>query len=380
MMAERVNQQQPVISVRVSEALRSRLERLKQVIYSKSGDSVSTSEVAKQLLESARDDRLELVELLADPTESLLRIRHKVEERHLLSQAEWTLVAYYCHQGAEAFADSTPTKISHASLAEILEAFALLYDLLPTKAAYRDNYYLSNLPVHEIGGRKDRDEADSDLIRRVVHDTIGMLKRPRKNQWKPILVARNLYVILEEEKFPNVEQLNDALWQHWRVLWGVCARGHYFHTKKPLRDRHPSEEDLENIVQLPLPRVEHDGFSLTFVRVEGDEFSLCLNLPGELAPLYPLSRYPKISEFRSMLEGLDVSQKTTAWTGHYFFGYTSERDNGEISVAFRAYENGITLSFTQAQWVSVRDLFRLAWESSEIRRLWGKLLLQYGEL
>ena len=57
-MVEKVSAQQPVISIRISEVLRARLERLKEIISFKSGESVSTSEAAKQLLECARDDRL----------------------------------------------------------------------------------------------------------------------------------------------------------------------------------------------------------------------------------------------------------------------------------------------------------------------------------
>jgi hypothetical protein len=379
-VAEKPNSQQPVISVRVSDALRGRLERLKEIIYSKSGSTVSTSEVAKQLLESAREDRLELVELLGDSTESLLRIRHKSEERQLLSQAEWTLVAYYCHQGAEAFANTTPNKISHASLAEILEAFGALYEMQTSGASHRDQYYLSNLPVRTVGVEKKQGETDSALIRRVVKATIAALNNPRKNQWKPTLLARNLYVILEEEKFSNIEQLNDALWSHWDVLWRVCARGHYFHAKQPLRDRLSSEEDLGNIVELPLPMVQHDGYILTFVRLDGGEFSFCLTFPGDRAPLYPLSRYPKISEFRSMFEGFDVSRKASYWRGYYFAGYTSEAEDGSITASFRANDNGITFNFDQAQWQAVKELFRLAWESSEVSRLWSSLVLQYGEL
>ena len=62
--------QQPVISIRISDALRSRLETLRKIMFLKTGQTVSTSEVAKQLLESARDDRLELVDLLKEPTDS----------------------------------------------------------------------------------------------------------------------------------------------------------------------------------------------------------------------------------------------------------------------------------------------------------------------
>ena len=44
--------QQPVISIRISEALRLKLEGLKVLMSMKSGEPVSTSEAAKQLLET----------------------------------------------------------------------------------------------------------------------------------------------------------------------------------------------------------------------------------------------------------------------------------------------------------------------------------------
>ena len=64
--------QQPVISIRISEALRLKLEGLKVLMSMKSGEPVSTSEAAKQLLESSKEERLELVSLLTEPTDSLL--------------------------------------------------------------------------------------------------------------------------------------------------------------------------------------------------------------------------------------------------------------------------------------------------------------------
>jgi len=52
-------QQQQTISLRISDALLTRLERVKQLISSKTGEKVSTSDAAKQLLESTREDRLD---------------------------------------------------------------------------------------------------------------------------------------------------------------------------------------------------------------------------------------------------------------------------------------------------------------------------------
>src|SRR5947207_16002377 len=75
------------LSLSRSDALYARLERVKQLMSSKKGDSVSTSEVAKQLLESAREDRFEVADLMAKPTETLLEIRMKGEAQHILSLA-----------------------------------------------------------------------------------------------------------------------------------------------------------------------------------------------------------------------------------------------------------------------------------------------------
>ncbi len=66
-----------------------------------SGENVSTSEAAKQLLESAREDRLEVAELLADATVALAATRRKAEAGQSLSRAEWIVLAYYVQLGVE---------------------------------------------------------------------------------------------------------------------------------------------------------------------------------------------------------------------------------------------------------------------------------------
>ena len=55
-MAETLQQTQ-TLSLRMSEALRKRLEDIRKLTAVKRGESVSTSEIAKQLLESAREER-----------------------------------------------------------------------------------------------------------------------------------------------------------------------------------------------------------------------------------------------------------------------------------------------------------------------------------
>ncbi len=381
-MAEKVTlpQQQPVISVRISEALRSRLERLKEVMSLKSGETVSTSEVAKQLLESSRDDRLELVKLLSDPTGSLLNARRKAESRLPLSQAEWTMVAYYCQQGAEAFADNVQTQISYESLTGILEAFLAVYGLQKTKRTPRDSYFLVNLPPDEEIGKKPVREIGCEDVRWVVNQTIQLLRNPIPQQWKPILVARNLYFLLDEEEFPNIEKLNEALWPYWPILWRVCARGHYFQQRKPLLGETASEEDFDGLIQPPLPGFEEGECSIFLVRLQRGGFSLCLNLPGKLSPMYPMSEYAMISEFRGMLGRFDSERKNSFWRGYYFFAYTLKLETGEIGVSFRANDNGITFTLERASWLAFRKLLQRAWEHPEVRRLWDEEALRYGEI
>ena len=374
---------QPVISIRISEALRSRLETLRKIMALKSGQTVSTSEAAKQLLESARDDRLELVELLTEPTDSLLRIRGKADSGLSLSQAEWTMVAHYCAVGAESFMNTAQGQISYETLAEILEAFLAAYALArrPKKSPV-DFVYLMSLPGDKQVEAK-ADDVGTDDVRRVVTRTIQMLRNPAQKRRKPILAVRNLYRLLDEEKFSNIEKLNEVLWPHWSALWRVCARGHYSLHRKPLREKAPAEtndEDFELAVQPALPSLEERGYRLDLVREEGNEFSPRLQFPGTLAPRYPVCGYPRIAEFRRLLEELDLERDLCQWQGYYFYAHTEILENDERGVFFFARENGITFGFPMEHWQSIRSLFRRAWQAPEVRRLWDALALEYGEL
>lgn len=383
-MTEKALTQQPVISIRISDALRSRLERLKEIMALKSGQPVSTSEAAKQLLESARDDRLELVNLLTEPTDSLLKIRGKAEAKLPLTLAEWTMVAYYCAQGAESFMSTEQGQLSYESLAEILEAFLAAYAVVrrPKKSPL-DFLYLRALPGDKQVEAKEVEDIGSDDVRRVVNHTIQMLRNPAQRRRKPILAVRNLYTLLDEEKFSNIEKLNDVLWPHWTALWRVCARGHYSAHRKPLREKPPAEtdeDDFEIAVQRGLPSVEEGGYRLDLVREEGNEFSPCLQFPGPLAPRYPVCGYPRVAEFRRMLEELDLEREMTQWKGYYFAALTGIMENEERGVSFRARENGINFSFPTEHWKSIRNLFRRAWQSPEVIRTWEALVLEYGEM
>ena len=162
--------QQQTLSIRIDEDLRRRLERARQLASVKTGEPVSTSEIAKQFLESARDDRLEVADLLADPTDSLLHIRRKGADGRVLSRAEWTTIAHFVRLGLEASSAQTPNPVSRESLLAILDAFLACHALCKDQESRLGLFYLGNLPPECRPAPSKRPArtapADSEMVRR----------------------------------------------------------------------------------------------------------------------------------------------------------------------------------------------------------------------
>jgi len=372
-MAETLQQTQ-TLSLRISEVLRKRLEDIRKLTALRKGESVSTSEIAKQLLESAREERFEVVELLSKPTDSLLAIRRKGEAGQMLTRAQWTVVAYFVQQGSEAFSKNP---LSRETYIGILKAFDAAHELR-ARPSSADEYYLGNLPSDCRPERwKPSDPVTPELVRKTVAETVRRLANPA-TRWTPTLAARNLYVLLDDEKLAGAAALNESLSPYWPVLWRVAARGHYFERREPVRE---SEHDRRELVhRAAIPPVEDGKFTLSFARGSGHDFDMLLSFPGPRGPMYPLGPYPMIAEFRAMLAGLPKVQPPEAWNGEHFFGYVVERRGGQNEFWFRAHRNGIAFGFSQPEWAAVQELFRRAWENPELRLSWDALTLEYGEL
>jgi hypothetical protein len=369
------------VSLRISDALYARLERAKKLMSSKKGDSVSTSEVAKQLLESAREDRFEVADLMAEPTEALLQIRRKGEAQHILSRAEWILLAHFVQQGLEAYTERTPNPVSNESLIVVLDAFRTAYDLRTGRTSLRDSYYMTNLPSEcypaKAKGGADSEVATPEMVRRTVAEARKRLSDSIV-KWDTFLAGRNLHILLEDEKLPGVDTLNRALQPFFPVLLRLAARGHYCLTQQPLRAKSTSQDSF---YQPPIPSLKEGEFTLSFNRGEGNDIFLLLSFPGPRGPMYPISRYPKITEFRAMLATLAPDSPARRWEGGHFLGYLAQSEEGKgKDYWFRAHENGITFALSEKEWKSVQALFRRAWALPEIHMAWDALTLEYGEL
>jgi len=369
--------QQQVISIRVSEDLRLRLEILRQLVSHHSGQTITTSEAARQLLESAQGKRLELANLLTAPTENLRICQFKADAGELLNSAEWTLIACYCWMGAETYADTARTKISNESIIGILRAFLAVYDLRKEKQTREDAYYLSNLPARDREEAGNIHEAGKDEVRRAVKETIRSLEHPRSGQPRPTQAVKNLYHLLDELEFPHVPKLNRALSPYWPILWRVAARGHYFRHGRPLLFGRITDA---RVPPPPLPGFQEGECAVSLDRMAHDTFSLCLHLPGRLAPLVPIGEYPAIAEFRTLLEEFSPDHEDSSWRGHYFSAFTAKAESGDLTVCLRSEATGITFTLSQDDWAAIRSMVRRAWQQSEVRRMWAQWAHDYGEM
>ena len=152
--------QQQTLSIRVPETLRNYLERAKASLSDNVNESVSTSDAAKFLLESARDDRLddriEVADLRTHPVEALLAIRQKWEQNHYLSRAEFIFLAQYAQVGLRR-TNGRSGDARAESLRCVLEAFLAVRALRVDRGIELDRYYLGNLGIGDTPrSRNDR--------------------------------------------------------------------------------------------------------------------------------------------------------------------------------------------------------------------------------
>lgn len=366
--------QQPVISIRVSEALRSRLERLKEILSKKSGENVTTSEVAKQLLESAREDRLEVAELLADATAALAGARRKAEAGLSLARAEWIVLAHYVQLGVES---PVADPVSLETMKGILQAFLAAYRVRRGKKPSRDAHYLSNLPVlNKQGQPVHGSEAEAIDVPTAVERLTRRMNLPAAEEVWPQFAARNLYELLEEEPF-GIEAMNQALKPYWPILWRAAGRGHYLMRGTPVRSA-AGRVAADRPWGPAISSVFEGGFMLSFAAGSDGDLAVLVTLPEARQTMYEMRPWPMIAEFRSMLESWDTSEPNSFWQGRWFYGYTVMEPT--VPPIWVRGHGGVTFGFTADEWASLQEAFRLAWQMPELQRISAELMLEYGEL
>lgn len=372
--------QQQTLSVRIDDAMRGRLERARQLAEVKTGRVVSMSQVANQFLHAAREDRLDIIDLLANPTESLLQVRRKAEAQIAVSRAEWAVLAHFVRYGIETVAEPAHDAASSDSLVAILDAFRAAYDVRPARQSPLDAYYLGNLPPEcrptPSPGTDDVGPVTSDLVLQTVAETRRRVSDPSTRR-DSVLVGRNLYVLLAEEPLLGTADLNRALRPFWSTLWRLAARGHYVVSQAPVRQRVPRREEP---FHSPIPSITEGPFTLSFSRDEEGGLAALLTFPGPRGAWYPIIGFPRLREFRAMVSALARNGEPTSWQGTYFSArHTTTEVEQARETWFSARDNGIMFRLTLEEWTGMEVLLHRVWERPDIKRAWEALTLEYGE-
>ncbi|MGH7814875.1 MAG: hypothetical protein ACREQI_12830 [Candidatus Binataceae bacterium] len=364
--------QQQTLSVRISDALRRRLESARHLAGSTADEPVSISEVAKRFLETAQDDNIEASELLSRPTETLLGIRHKWERQQGVSRPEWLTLGYFLQAGCEDIWEGAEQLPTSESYADLLEAFIVARGVRSGKDPEADKTYVGNLDAEAVAQEsKGAGREDSDGVVKVARNLIRRLRESSSSKPKPVFVGRNLYMVFRDEQLKGIEALNKALLPYMPALFRIAARGHYLREGRPVRER---LDQVRKGFEGPQPPPVVSGDLRLSITIDAtNEFSFLLDF-GPRRVLYPLDSYPVIRGFAAMLAAVKPGG---TWRGREFFGYA---DRGGESFNFRRRSNGITLTFTGEEWRTLGKLVNRALELPEMQPALEDALWAYGEI
>jgi hypothetical protein len=362
--------QQQTLSIRVSDALREFLERSKQVISAGRGESVSTSDVAKILLESAKDDRLdvrlETAELGRYPTDSMVAFRQKWESGQSRTRAEWIFMAQYVQVASEGLTED-PMAPGPDRMIDLLRALLAVRALRADRGKELDRYYMGNLFDH---GKWNERNFDAEVFPELVAKLIEEI-RASGNGRRASGAGRNFYVAVRDEEFQEVAALNAALDPLMPSLFRMAARGHWMREKQPVR--------RERDGSVLLGSVENTKVGDLWINVQPGPTDVSLLIGfNDRDVMYPVSTYAQIREFNAMLKRVTFGKR---WVGEHFFAFAHAASAESAAYyQFRRQTDGVTLSFSEKQWAELRAIFTRVMEKPEMQAIFEELSWIYGDL
>lgn len=374
-MGRKQGLQQQTLSVRISDTMRDYLERAREVLSNGRGEPASMSQIAKMLLEQARrnplDDRLEVGELLGNPTATLCDIRAKWQQQRSLSRAEWIVLARYLEVGCEGVHEDSRLP-SRESFVDLLEAFLALLKVRTGEDTGRDQYYLNKLRV--CAWAEDRNLGGAE-VGEVLQSLIQELRKP-ESPVRPAYVGRTLHVALQDEEFSSVMEINKALRPFLPTFFRLAARGHWLREHRPVRrDGKSSKVQNYDVGASVFPPLSAGEFQLTTLFTDDGDLAMALNMTSREA-VYPLGPFPQIREFAALLEHLPPGG---FWKGSEFFGYTNGCDCQPVTrFYFRHRSNGIAFGFSPEEWNDLREIFRESLGTPAMVPVLAELSMEYG--
>jgi hypothetical protein len=125
-----------------------------------------------------------------------------------------------------------------------------------------------------------------------------------------------------------------------------------------------------------IPQTTCEDYCISSVVTSEGELEISI-LMKRKSVTYPLTRFPEIREFASMLERLNPGSR---WQGREFLGWTATSDGSTTRFYLRQLRNAFTISFAHDEWQSLKTCVDRAPAQPDLIPAIDELSLAYGEI
>lgn len=353
---------QKTLSVRIGEKVTAFLEHTRSTLE-RSGERTSTSDVARQLLDTIVDQKLPagFVVNKADMLVDILRAQH---DRLPLTLHHYAFLAEQAHA---AYQETSRDFIRADLLINNLNAFEAVIKLRSgSRSGHgddpQDRYFYANLGsrAQEAKNLSDAIECGRELIRQ-----LGIPFRSTGE-----FMSRNLVVALRDGLEIPGDLLDQALRPYLPGLLLLAIKTFAYENDAPVDSIDNRHEMLDRLKIRAALIHRNEGFRLSFV--DGNEDVSAYLVPTTEA--WSLTcRYQRFIDLVQLVV-LDRSAMSE------YFKLTRSQETGAYTIAAKDSAVDIGLTLTETQMVQLRELLAGVMSNAEYQRVFSLLDLRYGSI
>lgn len=352
---------QKTLSVRISEKVTAFLEQTRSKLE-RDGERSSTSEVARQMLDSVVEQQLPMGFVL-DKEERLREILRAHRDDLPLAQDHYAFLAIQAHA---AYQKTNRDFVRLDLLLSNLDAFEAIVCLRDrTNAGYDlkdDRYFFGNL------GSKAQSESTLIAAIQQARENIQSLGTPYRSTAE--FISRNLEVILSKHMGLSNDAVDEALRPYLKNLLSLSLKAFSVENDRPVDGIDNRHEMLDRLKIRSSMNHRNDSFELSFI--DGNE-----DLSAYLTPVtgawFLTCRYQRFMDLSQLIE-MNRSANSD------FFKLTRVPVTGIYQLSARDAPFDIGLTLNERQMDDLRNLIFSVLNEPEYQRVFSLLDLRYGAI
>jgi hypothetical protein len=263
-----------------------------------------------------------------------------------------------------------PSISSRESDVALLDAFRSVYEHRADPLSRHTWTYVGNLggsgPTVDVLASQPPDQQAQVVIQQVADRRARVLA----NEWeRPGNIGHYVWVAVRDESVDDAT-LDQVLAPYWPVLWRLAARDHWIrHNHRPVRVTGMDAGRRGGALIAPQP-ISAGDFTIALAPWSGGDPLLTIASRSRRMEL-EIARYPELAELRA----LSVSPDDGPWIGRYYTVGDAPVGARRLTVLRRR----LSLEFSHAEWTTLTDLLRRAWQIPALLHRIAALEQEYGE-